>query len=267
MKKMTDDMIKSFDTTYKIGMLATIDDEGSPHLTMLSSLQAGSPGQLVMGQFTKGLSKDNIRKRPEVGFLIMSLDKKFWTGTARWTHSRTEGPEYEMYNRKPLFRYNTYFGVHTVHYFDLVDISEGQPLRMGAIVPRAILNLAARQFMKQQGNRVMKPWAERLMKGIQTLKFISWVQEDGYPAVLPVIEAQAADSATLSIPAGPYAKQAAGLKPGAAVAVNGMNPEMVGTLVKGSFEGFKPTILGRMGKLNIQRVYNSLPPKPGYIYP
>ncbi len=268
MKKMTDDMIERFQSTYKVGLLATIDDNGAPHITMLSSLQASAPQQLVMGQFTEGLSKEHVKTRPNVGFLIMTLDKMFWTGTARWTHCRNEGEEFDMYNQKPLFRYNTYFGVHTVHYFDLIDISEGENLRMGPVVFRAVLNLLARNlYGPKTGNQVMKPWAEKLMKGLQTLKFISWTGDDQFPHILPVIEAQASDSETIVIPAKPYASSAAGLKKNTAVAVNGLNLEMVGTLVKGTFGGFGFTPFGKTGRLKIERVYNSLPPKPGYIYP
>ena len=268
MKRMNEEMIKRFQSTYKIGLIASIDDEGNPHITMLSSLQASGPEQLVMGQFTEGLSKDNIRKRPKIGFLIMSLDKKVWTGTAEWTHSRNEGEEYEMYNRKPLFRYNTYFGVHTVHYFNLVEISEGEELKMGSIIFRAILNLFVRgSFKSPDSGRVLKPWAEQLIKGLDTLKFVSWINSSGYPQILPVIEAQAADSETIVIPAKPYAGSAYGLESGTALALNALNLDMVGTLVKGSFSGFRSTPAGKAGSMKIERVYNSLPPKAGYIYP
>ena len=265
---MTDEMIKSFDSTYKIALLATVDDEDFPHITMLSSLQASSPTQLIMGQFTEGLSKRFITQRPDTGFLIMSLDKRVWTGTARWTHKRNEGAEYDMYNKKPLFRYNTYFGIHTVHYFDLVEISEGENLEMGPIVFQAVLNLMLKKRYKNPGApRILKPWAENLMKGIQTLKFLSWIADNGVPGILPVIEAQAADSRTIAVPAKPYAYKALNLVYGSPAAVMGMNLEMTGTLVKGTFGGFKNTLAGKRGALEIERVYNTLPPKAGYIYP
>lgn len=260
--------MKCFESTYKVGLIATVDDEESPHITMLSSLQASSSRQLILGQFTEGLSKDFMKIRPQVGFLIMGMDRRFWTGTARWTHCRTDGEEYDMYNKKPLFRYNTYFGIHTVHYFDLIEISEGENLKMGSVVFRAALNAVGKQFYKGRGGvRVLKPWAENLMKGLQTLKFFSWVSGDGIPRILPVIEAQASDSKTLVIPAKPYAEKAADLEKGAAVAINGLNFDMVGTLVKGRFGGFTSSPFGKAGRMDVKRVYNSLPPKAGYVYP
>jgi len=47
------------------------------------------------------------------------------------------------------------------------------------------------------------------------------------------------------------------------VAVMGMNLDMEDVLVKGTFHGFK----AGMGYVDIERVYNSLPPVHGYIYP
>lgn len=268
LQAMTQDMINTFESTYKMAMIATIGNDGHPHLTLLSSMQAISPTQLVIGQFTEGLSKENFLHQPVIGFLVMSLDKKIWHGTARWTHHMSEGAEFDMYNQKPLFRYNTYFGVHTVHYFDLINITEGESLNMGAIIRHAAVNVIAKQrYKRPQSETVLKPWAEKLMKGLNTLKFIAYIQPNGHPAILPVIEAQAADSQTMVLPARPYAQRADHLEPGMYVAMIGVNFDMVGTLVKGVFQGYQPSLWGDHSAITIEQVYNSLPPKSGYIYP
>ena len=107
--------IQAFNVPMKIGLLATVNAEGLPHLTLISSLQAGGPQTLTWGQFTEGLSKSYIRAHPQAGWLIMSLDRRFWRGTARFTHTAAQGPEFEAYNNQPMFRYNAYFGIHTVY--------------------------------------------------------------------------------------------------------------------------------------------------------
>ena len=98
----------------KVGILGTVNPEGLPHLTMISTLQACSPTQLVWGQFTEGLSKSYIRDNPRAGFLVMTLDKKLWRGKATFSHIDRSGKEYDWYNNLPMFRYNAYFGIHTV---------------------------------------------------------------------------------------------------------------------------------------------------------
>jgi hypothetical protein len=95
--------------------------------------------QITLGEFCRGLSKQYIQKNPQVAFLIMTMDRRLWRGRARWTHLRREGPEYQRYNDIPMFRYNTYFGINTVHYLDLVEASGPAPLPMAAIVAGALL--------------------------------------------------------------------------------------------------------------------------------
>lgn len=54
----------------------------------------------------------------------MSLKREFWTRRAIWREAKTEGEEFVMFNNKPLFRYNSYFGIHTVHFMKLWDIKK-----------------------------------------------------------------------------------------------------------------------------------------------
>jgi hypothetical protein len=126
--------IQSTQPAMKVGLLATVTPAGLPHVTLLSSLMACSPTQLCFGQFTEGYSKQHILSDPKVGFLIMGLDKNLWRGTAVFSHAMKNGPEYEYYNNVPMFRYNAYFGVHTVYYLNLVAQSGKQPLPMNTII-------------------------------------------------------------------------------------------------------------------------------------
>ncbi len=40
----------------KIGLVATINPAGLPHLTLITSLRAAAPRQLTLGEFCKGSS-------------------------------------------------------------------------------------------------------------------------------------------------------------------------------------------------------------------
>ena len=122
--------MKAFEPAEKIGLVACVNPEGLPHISLITSIMAPKPDKLTLGQFCKGLSKQYIQENPHVAFLIMTMDKKMWRGKAKWTYLKQEGPEYERYNETPMFRYNTYFGINTVHYLDLIETSEGQELPM-----------------------------------------------------------------------------------------------------------------------------------------
>ena len=137
--RISEEARKLFASDSKIALVAVKDDEGYPHVTMLSTLMAKDEKSLMFGQFCEGLSKQFIVQRPKAGFLLMSVDKELWRGRAVYTHTETTGPEFDIMNQKPLFRYNTYFGIGRVYYLDLLDISEKEALPMGAIIRSALL--------------------------------------------------------------------------------------------------------------------------------
>jgi hypothetical protein len=110
--------LQSFAVPMKIGLLATVNPQGLPHLTLISTLQGSAPQTVTWGQFTEGLSKRHVRQNPRTGFMIMTLDKRLWRGKATWTRVAKTGPEFEMYNNQPMFRYNSYFGIHSVYHGD-----------------------------------------------------------------------------------------------------------------------------------------------------
>lgn len=253
-----------FVKTMKIGLVSTIDDQGQPHVTILSTIMAKDDQTMMLGEFVGGISKEHMIKRPQTGFLIMNLKKEFWTGKMKWRSMAQEGPDYVMYNMQPKFRYNSYFGIHRVHYFDLVDLSEKHTLDMRGVILNAVKVLLLKSFRKG-GNKhkVMKPWAAGLMKKMDTLKFISYLDKDGYPVIIPVIEAQAVSSSRIVLSSAPYKKDLSKIPSCANVAIFGFNLSMESVLLKGSICGFK----GGLAVMDIERVYNSMPPKMGYIYP
>ena len=54
---------------------------------------------------------------------------------------------------------------------------------------------------------------------------------------------------------------------GACLAILGINLKMQSVLVRGTFQGFKKYRLATLGVLDIDWVYNSMPPSHGQIYP
>src|SRR4030065_2038861 len=186
--------IQSTQPAMKIGLLATVTPTGLPHVTLISTLMACAPQQMAFGQFTEGLSKQHILNNPKTGFLIMSLDKNLWRGKATFTHSTKEGPEYDYFNNVPMFRYNAYFGVHTVYYLDLLSHTGKQPLPMNRIIFAAIQTLLARTLGSKPGtDEVINPWTRLFLNKLDNLKFIAWVGEDGYPVIIPAIQTQCLD--------------------------------------------------------------------------
>ena len=186
---------------------------------------------------------------------------------ALYSHKAAHGEDYE-FNLKPMFRYNAYFGIHTVHYMDLVETYGKESLPLVRIGLGSVLALAGRSAVRPMlGKRILKPWAEGLFKRLDTIKFISYVGEDSYPVIIPLIGCQAADSTRLAFSPLAYKEELNAINKGSVVAVFGLTMDMEDVLVRGVFTGFEKHRGITLGCVDIDWVYNSMPPKPGQIYP
>ncbi len=267
-KNFTPDEIEKLQPTEKVGLLATINPDGQPHISLITSLQPASEAQMVFGQFSEGLSKQYIQKNPQTGFLLMTLDRSMWRGKADYTHLRKEGPEYEMFNEKPMFRYNTYFGVNTVYYFDLLEVGQKEGLPMGRIIRSALATKMARGGAGRKSEKIiLNNMAEDMFNMLDSLKFISWVGGDGYPVIVPVIQCQAADTTRLAFSPGAYGDELLEIPEGKEVAVFAMTMQMEDVLVRGVFNGYSRHRGVKLGTIDINWVYNSMPPVHGQVYP
>lgn len=257
-----------FEATEKVGLLATVNPEGLPHISLITTLQAKTPTQLAWGQFTEGLSKEHVKQNPRTGFLIMTLNRKMWRGKALYTHAVREGEDYVAFNEKPMFRYNSYFGINTVHYMDLLETTEKEPLPLGQIVPASLLTMAAKAGAKTSGtDRILNQWSQELFNKIDAVTFLSYVNGDGYPVIIPLLQCQAADSRRLAFSPLAYEKELAAIPSGDQVAIFALTFQMENILVRGVFQGFVRSRLVKLGLVDINWVYNSMPPKHGQIYP
>ncbi len=252
----------------KVGLLATRTPEGLPHVTLITTLQARGPRELMFGQFSEGRSKTHVRDDPRVGWLVMGLDGDVRRGRARWTGVAREGPDYDLFNAKPLFRYNSYFGIHTVHHLDLVDHGGRERLPLvGTIagLPLAVLGrLAAR---RRTAGRVFNAWTRAHLNHPATLKFLSWVPEDGTPRLLPLVPAQVAGDGRLVLGQTILLRELGAIPDGTTVAVFGLDLKTRSVLCRGRLHRLRRFGRRLVAAVDVDWVYNTMPPKPGRIFP
>jgi hypothetical protein len=260
--------IQSTQPAMKIGLLATVTPAGLPHVTLISSLMACAPQKMAFGQFTEGFSKQHILNNPKTGFLIMSLDKNLWRGKATFTHSTKEGPEYDYLNNVPMFRYNAYFGIHTVYYLDLLSHTGKEPLPMNRIVLAAIKTMLARTLSSKPGKEeVLNAWTCAFLNKLDNLKFIAWIDIDGYPIIIPAIQTQSLDRQHILFSTSVYTDELKAIPAGADVGVFGMALTMEDVLLRGKYLGINRLAGIKAGIVKVDWVYNPMPPVPGQIYP
>lgn len=264
----TADDIEVLQPTEKVGILATVNEKGQPHITLITSLQPVSENRLVFGQFAQGLSKKHVQQNPKVAFVLMTLDRSLWRGLADYTHLRTEGPEYRMFNEKPMFRYNAYFGINTVYYFDLKALSPKQKLPLPAVIRATLATRLARSAAAaKKKDKILNPMAQNMFNNPSALKFIAWITPDGYPALVPALQCQAADTTRLAFSTGAFGEDLSKIPEGAETAVFALTMKMEDVLTRGIFNGFTRHRGVTLGTIDINWVYNSMPPVHGQIYP
>ncbi len=251
----------------KVGLLATVTPEGLPHVTLITSLRGLDAGHLMFGQFSEGMSKGNVRENGNCGFFVLTLDRRTWRGRAVWTHEKKEGPEYELFNSMPMFRYNAYFGIHTVHYLDLLEVTGPAPLPLArSAASLAVAGLFSPFSARRRAEPVMKPWARSFMNALTTLKFVAHVGEDGFPRIIPCIGCRAADPGRLVFSPLAAPGEFAAIPAGATVAVFGMGMQAESVLMRGPLYWFSRAGV-RLGVVDVDWVYNTMPPVPGQVYP
>jgi hypothetical protein len=214
------------------------------------------------------MSKMHILNNPRVGFLIMSLDKNLWRGKASYTHSVKSGAEYDYYNNVPMFRYNAYFGVHTVHYLALVSQSGKASLPMNRIIFAAIQTIIARTFGYRPGRRsVLNRWTRAFVDKIDNLKFLCYIGADGYPIIIPAIQTQSLDAQHVLFSTSVYTDELKAIPADVDLAVFSMALTMEDVLLRGKYQGTRRVGGIRAGVMEVDWVYNPMPPVPGQIYP
>ncbi len=268
LKEFDEPTIKAFEPAEKIGLVASVNPDGLPHITLITSIGAAGPKQVILGEFCKGSSKSQIQQNPKIGFLVMTMDRKMWRGHAKWTHLREEGPEYEKYNDLPMFRYNAYFGINTVHYLDLIDARGPDGLPLPQIILSSLMTKIARGgVVSKSEDRILTTFGEDLFNRLDALKFIAYIREDGYPEIVPLLQCQAAGSRRLAFSTMAYGKELEKIKPDQTVAVFGMTMKMEDVMIRGTFRDVVRSRGIQTGTVDIEWVYNSMPPCHGQIYP
>ena len=167
-----------------------------------------------------------------------------------------------------MFRYNTYFGINTVHYFDLLETTAGAPLPMSAIVKSALITKLAKGGAASAGKeRRLSFFGEYIFNRLDSLKFLSFIGGDGFPVIIPVIQCQAADNGHLAFYPGAFGGELLELRAGTIVSVFCLTMQMEDVLARGTFMGYSRSRGIRLGTVDIEWVYNSMPPNHGQIYP
>jgi hypothetical protein len=270
-KEFEEICVKKFEPDSKIGLLASVSPEGYPHLALITSISVKTNKTLMWGQFSRGLSKTYLADNPKTGFLVVSADQYWWTGKALHSGSVVKGEDFEYFNNKPLFRYNSYCGFGAVHYGEIEEVSRGEKLPLPRIIlgslQSGLLKKSAAKQRPGPGVEKIPPYGLKLCSNIACLKFVAWVDADGFPRIVPALQGLPLDAGSLVFSASPYGELLKTIPPEAKTAVFLANLDLESLLLQGRW-----TPQGRGGRFRggifaVDKVYNSMLPLNRYIYP
>lgn len=252
-------------------VIATVDERGWPHITVITSNRAIAQDTIVYGEFSKGLSKKYTVENKKIGMVYMSADMPFQVLNvkAEFSHSKTEGPDLEYFNVSQLMRYMTYMNVYKAYYVNIVKASQVRKLALGGIVSGLLKVLIGKGGAKTNTEeKKLNPLGYKLFNGAINPKFLAYIDpEDGYPMIIPIIQLQAADHNRLVFPPTALKSDLEKIPKDTIVSVLGMNMSLANQVIKGPFKGFQKFRGIKLGVIDIEEIYNSSPPAPGIIYP
>lgn len=269
-KFLSEEDKKKFAVTGKVGLITSIDEDNFPRITLISTIESNGDDELIWGEFCDGISKNNLLKDPKTSFLLLNTEKEWWRGKALQTAVKNTGKEFEKLNNAPLFRYNTYFGIGKAHYMKMLSFSGKQNLDMKAIIKGVLKGKAVKRLVEKSSdkNEKITKLSYDLAKGVSTLKFLSYVDSEGYPLILPVLQATIIDkNGRIIIPLGEDNKELENIEANAKIALYYANMELSSVLFQGIFKGLEKKMKIRYAVIDIEKVYNTMVPIVGYIYP
>jgi len=270
----TKDGMELSDLEVGLKLLATIDPRGWPHITMISFNRAKTPEQVVWGEFTVGTSKRNVLQNPKQGAFYMNavMPFKFLQAKITFDHRVKGGEDCEYFSRGQMLRYNTYMNVEKAYYNSVKAVTPVIDLKILPIAKGLILNLFAKPKAKDSNAEEKLPMlAYDLYNNPFNPKFISFLDpDDGYPLIIPCFQLRAPDRSKLIFPYSQFKEELELLKEGAHVstfAVIAEEIELISMVIQGTFTGMQKFGNVKCGVIQIDEVYNSMPPLSGVIYP
>jgi hypothetical protein len=211
------------------------------------------------------MSKEQVKKNPKQGVLYMTaaMPFKFMQAKILFDHISREGDDAVDFNMMQLFRYNTYMRIYTTYFNKVIAVRPIRDISLLGITKGIIWNIFNHPGKTGSFEPRFSPLGIKLFTGLIYPKFLSYIDTDGYPIIIPVFQARAVEGKRVIIPYTQYKADLQAIPEGAKVSVFGMDLETVSQMGKGRVVSIQKNHL----EIDIESVYNSMPPKVGSLYP
>jgi len=130
-----------------------------------------------------------------------------------------------------------------------------------------IIEVVARLVSAEHMQPVLNDWTRAFLNKLDNLKFLSYVGTDGYPIIIPAIQTQSLDAQHVLFSTSVYRDELERIPPETELAVFSMALTMEDVLLRGKYLGVRRVAGIRAGVVQVDWVYNPMPPVPGQVYP
>ena len=159
--------------------------------------------------------------------------------------------------------------IHTAYYNKVKAVTRVRNLSLLGILKGLIVNLVGSDGPKIKNQEKKLPHvAYALFNAKIGPKFLCYIDpDDGYPILIPCFQMRAPDPSRLVFTLSQFKEDLLQIPKESHVAAFAMNFETMSNLVNGTFMGFQKFRGIKYGTIEIDEVYNTMPPLPGVIYP
>lgn len=247
-----------------IKILATVDENQKPNLVFINSFEAKDNRTLMFAEFIHGKSKKYLEQNLKCAVDFLTLEYNNWLVKGDFSHWEYEGEDYNYYNQKTLFRNNAYTGITRVGYIDVKKvIAPNTPVKSDRKIAKIIKNFISEGKADSNKPEIMPSLVEKIFKGASNLKFISYIDEDEYPMIIPAMQLVPVDRNRLIFTPSILKEDFLKINPGTVMACYAMSLEIIMYLIRGTFQDIQEYEGIPIGILDVEEVYCSMPPKAG----
>lgn len=253
------DAVGYFNTLMAGKFLATQSKDGKVNVVFIATMKAHDDRTLIFGNMMLRKSHRNLEDDDKVSACVVTANLKSYEVKGKFKGFERSGKYFDEISNIPVIRYIAYGALRSVGIIEVEDISI--PLKRPVL--GLVSGIATTRLLSKKSLPVGK-MPPNVMEKFERLKAIKVIaaKEDGYPRVIPVLCMRAVDPNTLifSCASSPNLFY---LKAGQYVTSSVLTMDAISYQVKGIFEGFKKSGLGKIGKISVEEVYSSSPPRPG----
>jgi len=256
---LSPDAMEYFNTLMAGKFLATQSKNEKVNVVFIATMKAHDDRTLIFGNMMLRKSLKNLEDDNRVSACVVTSSLKSYEVKGKFKGFERSGKYFEEVSNIPVIRYIAYGALRSVGIIEVEDICI--PLKrpmLGLISGIAATHISSKKVLPAGK---MPPNVMEKFERLKAIKVIA-TKEDGYPKVIPVLCMKAVDPNTLIFSCG-SSPNLLYLKDGQYVAVSVLTMDAISYQVKGIFEGFKRSGPAKIGRISVEEVYSSTPPRPG----